>query len=277
MLLIPSSPMPYLTLDDATLYYEERGAGPETLVFAHGLLWSGRMFTPQVDALRDRYRCITFDFRGQGRSAVTPDGYDMETLTADAVALIRHLDAAPCHFVGLSMGGFVGMRLAVRHADLLRSLALLNTSADSEPAVNVPRYRGLNRIARWFGLRLVAGQVLPIMFGETFLADPSRADERDYWREQLLANDRLGISRAVQGVVEREGVAEEIDRITVPTLILAGDEDVATVPAKSERMHARIPTSQLTVIPAAGHSSTIEQPDAVTTALATFLAATAKE
>jgi pimeloyl-ACP methyl ester carboxylesterase len=136
----------------------------------------------------------------------------------------------------------------------------------------VPRYRLLNRVARWFGLRAVAGRVLPIMFGETFLNDPTRAAERAFWRQQLLANDRLGISRAVQGVIERDGVADDLDQITVPTLILAGDEDVATEPAKAERLHALVADSQLVVIPGAGHSSTIEQADAVNAALAPFLA-----
>lgn len=265
--------MPLITVNDATLYYEEHGTGPNTVVFAHGLLWSGRMFDAQIDALKGRYRCITFDFRGQGRSAVTPGGYDMDTLTEDAVALIQALDAKPCHFVGLSMGGFIGMRLAARYPESVRSLVLLDTSADPEPADNVPRYRLLNRIARWGGLRLVAAQIMPIMFGETFLHDPNRAEERVYWKQQLLANDRVGISRAVRGVIERAGVSDELDQITGPTLILVGDEDVATVPSKSERMHARISQSQLVIIPGAGHSSTIEQPEAVNAAIEKFLAA----
>ncbi|MBF6592693.1 MAG: alpha/beta hydrolase [Ktedonobacterales bacterium] len=103
--------MPTSIVNGARLYYEEHGAGPETILFAHGLLWSGRMFDAQVAALRDRYRCVTFDFRGQGQSEVTRGGYDMETLTEDTAALIATLGAAPCHFAGLSMGGFVGLRL----------------------------------------------------------------------------------------------------------------------------------------------------------------------
>ncbi|HSA48049.1 MAG TPA: alpha/beta hydrolase, partial [Candidatus Competibacteraceae bacterium] len=93
--------MPYLTLNGVRLYYEERGTGPETIVFAHGLLWSGRMFDQQVAALQERFRCITFDFRGQGQSQVTASGYDMDTLTEDAAALMAALGCAPCHFVGL--------------------------------------------------------------------------------------------------------------------------------------------------------------------------------
>jgi pimeloyl-ACP methyl ester carboxylesterase len=263
--------MPRIKIQGADLYYEEQGAGPETIVFAHGLLWSGEMFAPQIAVLRDRYRCVTFDFRGQGRSQVTRDGYDMETLTEDAAELIRALGCAPCHFLGLSMGGFIGMRLASRYPELVRSLMLLETSADPEPQENVGRYRFLCFVARWLGLRPVAGPVLKIMFGRKFLNDPGRAAERAEVRRRMIANHRIGITRAVTGVIERQGVYDQLDRIQVPTLILVGDQDVATVPAKAERMHARIAGSQLRIIPGAGHTSTLEEPEAINRALLEFL------
>ncbi|MCS6940802.1 MAG: alpha/beta fold hydrolase [Roseiflexaceae bacterium] len=267
--------MPHIHVNGATIYYEEHGTGPETIVFAHGLLWSGRMFDHQVNALKDRYRCITFDFRGQGQSEVTASGYDMDTLAEDAAALIEALRAAPCHFVGLSMGGFVGMRLAIRRPELIRSLILLETSADPEPRENVGRYRLLNFIARWLGLRLVADQVMPIMFGKTFLTDPNRVQERAMWRERMIANHRVGISRAVQGVIERQGVYDQIDRITAPTLIIVGAQDAATPPDKSRRIFERIPNAALIVIPGAGHTSTVEAPEAVTMVIRRFLDAQA--
>ena len=69
--------MPHIVINGAHLHYEDRGTGPQTVLFAHGLLWSGSMFAKQVDVLQPRYRCLTFDWRGQGQSAVTRDGYDM--------------------------------------------------------------------------------------------------------------------------------------------------------------------------------------------------------
>jgi 3-oxoadipate enol-lactonase len=228
--------MPRIAIQGVELFYEETGSGPQTIVFAHGLLWSGDMFAAQVAALQDRYRCVTFDFRGQGRSAVARDGYDMDTLTEDAAELIRSLGCGPCHFAGLSMGGFVAMRLAIRHPELLRSLILLETSADPEPRENLPRYRLLSFVARWLGLRPVTGPVLKIMFGRKFLEDPARKAERAEARRKLIANHRIGITRAVRGVLDRQGVYDALDRIRVPTLILVGDQDVATAPAKSERM-----------------------------------------
>lgn len=263
--------MPKLNVNGAELYYEEHGTGAETIVFAHGLLWSGRMFDYQVHALTDRYRCITFDFRGQGRSEITPSGYDMETLTEDAAALITALGCAPCHFLGLSMGGFIGQRLAIRHPSLLKSLMLLETSADPEPEENKGCYRLLNFIARWFGLGVVANRVMKIMFGEKFLNDASRKQEKKVWRQRLVANHRIGITRAVEGVINRAAVYDKLNRIALPTLILVGDQDVATVVAKSERMQQRIRGSKLVLIAGAGHTSTVEEPEAINKALKEFL------
>lgn len=230
------------------------------------------MFSEQIAALKDRYRCITFDFRGQGQSEVTQSGYDIESLYADAVALIETLGCSPCHFVGLSMGGFVGLRLVIRRPDLLRSLILIESSSDPEPTENLGRYRMLNFVARWIGLRVVASRVMEIMFGQKFLTDPARATLRNEWKERLVANHRIGITRAVVGVITRAGVTEQLGLIRTPTLIIVGDQDVATTPAKAELMHARIPSSRLVVIPGAGHTSAVEEPIAVTAAMEKFLA-----
>jgi pimeloyl-ACP methyl ester carboxylesterase len=263
--------MPTRVVNGVQIYYEESGSGPETIVFSHGLLMSGEMFSEQVQAFSKRYRCISFDHRGQARSEVTASGYDMDSLAADAAALIRELGAAPCHFAGLSMGGFVGMRLAIRHPELLRSLILMDTSADPEPEQNKGPYRRLAFIGRWFGFRPVIKPLMNIMFGQTFLADPAREGLRDHWKKHLMSLDKVGTSRAAHGVIDRDGVYDQLGRIETPTLILVGDEDVATVPAKAERMQQAIRGSQLVIIPGAGHSSSIEQPALVTQAIEDFL------
>ncbi|OZG71735.1 alpha/beta hydrolase [Hahella sp. CCB-MM4] len=263
--------MPTINVNGVSLYYEDQGTGPETIVFAHGLLWSGRMYDDQVEALKDRYRCITFDFRGQGQSEVTASGYDMDTLANDTAEMIKTLNCAPCHFVGLSMGGFIGQRLAINYPTLIKSLVLLETSADPEPEENIPRYRKLNFIARWFGFGIVAERVMPIMFGQKFLTDPTRTQQRALWKQRMIANRRLGTTRAVKGVIDRKGMYDQLDSINVPTLIIVGDQDVATIPAKSERMRDRINGSRMVVIPGAGHTSTVEEPVAVNKTLEEFL------
>ncbi|HEX5276565.1 MAG TPA: alpha/beta fold hydrolase [Fluviicoccus sp.] len=264
--------MPLMRLNGVDLNVEITGNGPETIVFGHGLLWSGRMFEAQIAVLANRYRCITIDWRGQGKSSAPPDGYDMDTLTEDALALIREVAGGPVHYVGLSMGGFVGMRLAIRHREWLKSLTLLETSADPEPLAKRPKYSALTAVTRVAGVRAVASSVMKVMFGKTFLKDPFRRAEREEMRRRLLENDRERIVPAIRGVFTREGVYEYLHCITTPTLIIVGDEDAATVPAKSQRMFNAIPGNRLVIIPGAGHTSTVETPGAVTAAITDFMA-----
>lgn len=265
--------MPYIRVNGTELWYEDTGGSLSPILFSHGLLFSVRLFDPQVEALRDRYRCVTYDHRGQGRSAPsTMQSIDIETLTADATLLIEGLGIAPVHFCGLSMGGFVGMRLAARRPELVRSLMLLGTSADPETPENLSRFRMMNLIARYLGVFLVVDRTMKIMFGRSTLADPALAADRRAWRAALLANRRR-IWRAVNGVIERQGVADELSSIKAPTLVLVGAEDVATSPTKAEAIHAAIEGSRLVCIPACGHTATWEQAAVVNAAMAEFLAA----
>jgi 3-oxoadipate enol-lactonase len=266
--------MPYVDIHDTRLWVEDTGTGStgETIVFSHGLLWSTELFRPQIEHLRARYRIVAWDQRGQGRSADDERrSIGMELLTDDAIALLDTLGLERVHFAGLSMGGFVGLRIAARHPERVRSLILMNTSAGPEPRENLTKYLALNLVARKLGLALVSRSVMPIMFGRTTMTSPERASLRDEWRSRLEGN-RRSIWRAVNGVIEREGVEHLLPKITAPTLVLAGEEDLATTPARAEHLHANIPGARLVRIPRAGHSSTIESPDAVNIALDAFLA-----
>lgn len=264
--------MPKIKVNGVELYYEDTGGiGKEVIVFSHGLLLNCRMFDAQVAALSARFRCITFDHRGQGQSEITASGYDMETIYEDAAQLIRALDAVPCHFVGVSMGGFVGIRLAARQPKLLKSLTLIETSADREPDRNLPRYRLMNQFFRWVGPIWIANPTMNILFGQKFMQDPARTTQREELKRQLSSLNRVGIPRAVSGVINRSGVYEELSNIQVPTLIMVGDDDIASMPDKSKRIASQIPHSQMAVIPGAGHSSTIEEPQMINKMLELFL------
>lgn len=264
-----------IAVNGMRLYVEDRGAGAEAIVFSHGLLFSARMFDEQVSRLSRSYRCIAYDHRGQGHSErPLGDRIDIEAVYGDAVALIERLKAAPCHFVGLSMGGFVGLQLAVRRPDLLRSLVLVDTSAETEPMLLKLRLTLMALAVRLFGTPPVFGAAMKLMFGPTFRSDPARTSEWDAWRARLQADVDRSILPALRGVIHRAPVAEEdLRSITVPTLVIGGAEDRVYPPAANERLQASIPDSRLVIIPAAGHSPTIEEPDAVTQAIADFLPA----
>lgn len=258
--------MPTVRANGVELYYAESGSGPETVVMAHGVLLDHTMFDAQRRALAERYRVIAYDHRGQGRSAAPRHGYDMDTCTEDAAALIDALGAAPCHFVGLSQGGFVGLRLAARHPKLVRTLSLLSTSAEHEPRDRRRRYFWLTLAVDLFGPVGAYRAVSTTLFGPTFLNDAARAAERDRWLAHLRALPRR-VTRATRGVFARTDVTTEMMRILCPTMVLVGDEDVLTPPVCAERIMTGIRNCELIRVPHCGHSSSIEAPDAVTAAL----------
>lgn len=266
--------MPKITVNNADIYFEDSAPDDTSkpiIVFAHGLLWNTRIYDKQVEHFADDYRCIAFDFRGQGQSQITKSGYDMDTLADDAIELLNALNIDQCHYVGLSMGGFVGQRVAIKRPDLLKSLTLIDTSADPEDPDNVPGYKKLVTAIRWLGMKRVSKKVMPIMFGSTFLADKARKADNKEWLSMLNSNRKNGVVKATTGVIERSGTYDQLDAITLPTLIIVGDEDVATPYAKAERMHFAIAGSKLAVIKGSGHTSTVEEPEQVNKVLSYFL------
>ncbi|OAB58125.1 hypothetical protein AY599_00255 [Leptolyngbya valderiana BDU 20041] len=257
-------------INQARLNIVEDGIGPETLVLLHGLLFSHRMFDGQVEALQSRFRCVRMDFRGQGESEVTASGYDLDTLAEDVIALIESLDGERVHLLGFSMGGMVAQRVALKRPDLLRTLVLMNTAAQAEHLRKRPKFALLNFIARWFGLELVAPRILPLMFSDRFIEDPACREERERWVAMVTGNDRVGVTRAVRGVVSRNSVLDRIDEIRTPTLIITADQDRATPARWSEEMKERIPGSRLVRIENSGHMTPVEQPAAVNQVLIEF-------
>lgn len=263
--------MPEIMVNGARLYYVDEGTNhTDTIVFSHGFLFDHQMFETQVVYFQDRFRCVAYDHRGQGQSEITSSGYDIDSITDDAAALIEQLDLAPCHYVGLSMGGFAGLRLAIRHPALLKSLTLIESSAVPESTFKLMKYKLLALIARLFGTRPVVGQMMNIMFGKAFLKDPGRQQERERWRQHLASLNVTGVLRAMEGAVRRENIDELLQTIDTPTLIIVGDEDVALPVEKSQHMKELIPGAKLVVIPESGHSSSIETPDVINKVLENF-------
>jgi pimeloyl-ACP methyl ester carboxylesterase len=252
--------MPHQRVNDVNLYYISEGMGEEIIIFSHGLLWSHKMFKDQIDYLKGKYSIIAYDHRGQGQSEVTDTVYDMEILSEDARQLIGKVSNKPVHFVGLSMGGFVGMRLAARYPELIKSLTLIDTSANAEPHTNLTKYKLLNFIVKYFGIiPIVQNKVMPIMFGQSWLNDPKNKEQKVFWKNELRSCKK-SITKSVEAVIYRNGVEDEISKIMCPTMIIVGDEDVATVPEKARFIQNKISGSKLSIVKGAGHSSTIEKP-----------------
>lgn len=234
---------------------------------------NNRMFGHQIQALSKTYRVIAFDHRCHGSSDVVRSAFGMYDLVADAAALIRALDLGPVHFAGMSTGGFVAMRLALLYPKLVRSLILIDTAGGAEDATKIKGYQRLMTICRFLGLRLLVGQILAKLMGRKFLTDKSRRDELYEWKGAIGKLDAKGIHAFGQAIFRRDDVLEQLKARPElpPTLIIVGSEDTATPPAKARTIQSSIPHAELTIIADAGHTSPVEEPEAVTARILQFL------
>lgn len=263
--------MPTAHVNGTTLHYVDEGPkNAPAVVMSPSMFFDVRMFRAQAAQLSDRYRVVRYDHRGQGDSARHPrDEMNMDILTEDAAALIRELELGPVTFVGNSMGGFVGLRLAARHPELLRSAVVMGTSADLEEAAE--QMDGLFSLFAEQGMGPVLDGVLEFMMGTTTLTDPSRAEVLAEVRAVLLSRTPE-YADAGWHIAHRDSILDELPGITVPLLVVAGTEDHTYPPAKSEQIHTLVPHSRLEYMPRTGHVHALENPEAVNALLEAHLA-----
>ena len=262
--------MPTVLRDGQQLHYVDVGQGEETVVFSHSYLLDHRHFQPQIDALSQRARVVAFDHRDHGQSGPASAAYTLDDLVDDAVAVIEHAGAGPCHWVGLSTGGFVGMRLALRHPALLRSLVLMDTSAQPEPRWARLKYEGMFLALRLFGTGPLVDEVSRLLFSPVTRADPTKQPVVEQWVAHLRAADPRALVRFGRAIFARDDVSTALHAVDLPTLVLVGADDQATPPSRARHLAGLIPGARLEVIPDAGHICTQEQPEAVLASLNQF-------
>src|SRR5438477_527330 len=124
--------MPEITRGGWKLFYEDTGGDGPPIVLIHGLLMDGTMFALQVEALRDRYRIVTPDLRGHGRSSHRAEEYTQWDMMEDHVALLDSLGIDGAVWGGVSQGGFQSLRAALRHPERVAGLILIDTQAGAE-------------------------------------------------------------------------------------------------------------------------------------------------
>jgi 3-oxoadipate enol-lactonase len=262
--------MPKVTANGNEYFYEEKGSG-SPVVFGHSLLFDRHMWDHQVEALSSRYRCIAYDFLGHGGSSLGEGEYSLEDEAENLHALMDQWGASPAHLVGLSMGGMVDMRLALTHPEDVRSLVLLDTSAEEEVTERRPQYEALAPAARARGPESVVDAVVPYFFSPGFMQ--SKAEPVAAFRQQFIDSNFDGIELATMAVTRRTSVLDRIPQIKAPTLVIVGSEDIATMPDKARRIAEAIAGARLETIAGSGHMTPAEQPERISQLLSTFLAA----
>lgn len=265
------------TNDGVDLYYEVTGSGVP-IVFVHEFAGDMQSWEYQVRHFARWYRCLAFNARGYPPSAVPADvsSYSQDRAVADIVTVMDHAGIDRAHIVGLSMGGFAALHLGLQHPHLARSLCVAGVGYGAEPDKQI-MFRKESEISAAF-LREHGMEA----FAEKYAVGPTRlsfkeGDPRGFeeFKRQLAqhsaagsANTQLGVQRQRPSLYD---LTDALKKLTVPTLILNGDEDFPCL-AAGLMLKSTIPSAALSVIPNCGHTINLEFADEFNRVVGAFLA-----
>lgn len=251
--------MPYAPTNGIETYYESHGDGPP-IVFAHGRGGCHLSWWQQVPALRERYRCITFDHRGFGYSKDSPDGPARSAFANDLTALLDHLAVERCYLVGQSMGGWTGLGFAVAHPERTAGLVLADSSAGINDESIFAAYR-----ARGEPPANVFDRALSTAFKER---DPVKA----FLYAEISALSEPPKESLMELLLSENGpTPKSLASFEVPTLFIVGEDDIVVPPEIAQLCAAFVPASRLEIVPGAGHSVYFEKPEVFNKLVADFV------
>jgi pimeloyl-ACP methyl ester carboxylesterase len=256
--------MPFAQIQGNRLYYEDSGGEGPAVLFSHGFLLDHTMWDGQVSALRERYRCITWDERCHGMSEVNGPFTHWDAAN-DAIGLLDHLRIEQANLVGLSQGGFLSLRAALLHPARVRSLVLIDSAAGVDGPEVVAGYRAMQK--RWVEegpIGEVAKINADLIFGVEYDASA--------WFAKWQAKPPSSHNTAWDTVIGRDDIRSRLPEIRCPALVLNGSEDQAfTVEIARDIADKLGNARQATVIEGAFHCPAVTHPEAVNDALRPFL------
>jgi 3-oxoadipate enol-lactonase len=256
--------MAFADVNGHHVYFEDSGGSGAPVIFSHGFLMDHEMFAPQVSALADEFRCITWDERGFGQTEAH-GSFTYWDSAEDALALLSHLGIDSAFFVGMSQGGFLSMRAALRAPQRVRGLGLIDTSAGVEPEETRPAYEAMS--TEWVTngpSEALTGAVASVIMSPGY--DPAP------WIAKWEAKPKESILEPFRTLMDRDDIWDELPEIVAPAIIFHGDADAAFPMEEAERLARAIPRCEgLVRIAGAGHASNVSHPDEVNGPLREFL------
>lgn len=261
--------MPYFSHNGVELYYERQGSGQPLLLIA-GLASDSQSWLPVLPELAERFDVITMDNRGVGRSSQSCD-IGIGLMAEDCRALLRHLELPGAHLLGHSMGGMVALECALRYPEAVGRLVLA-ASAARNPARN-------NRLFQDWAAAYGDGTapdawvrtILAWIFSERFFEHQEQVNAVvDYQRAYPWPQSAAAFAAQVQAIASFDA-GPALQRVTVPTLVLAGSDDILLAPHHSRALAEQIPGASLKILENAAHSLALEQPEHFVAEVARFL------
>jgi 3-oxoadipate enol-lactonase len=248
-------------------YTLEGPASGPVVTLSNSLASNLSMWEPQLPMLTSRFRVLRYDTRGHGGTEATAGPYTLEELTEDVRALLQALEIRRTHFIGLSMGGMIGQIMALKYPHTLQSLVLCDTMS-RVPTEAKPMWDERIHLAETEGMTPLVEPTLARWFTEPFRQRGSPVLDRV--RTMIRTTPPAGYTGCCHAIAALN-LTDQLKAITLPTLIIVGEEDPATPVAAARVIHEQVKGSELVLIKSAAHLSNLEQPDAFNEALTSFL------
>jgi pimeloyl-ACP methyl ester carboxylesterase len=247
--------MPLHKINGQWVHYEDTGGDLPPLVLAHGLLMDHEMFAPQLEALRSKCRIITWDARCHGETETTDDPFTYWDLAEDLKGLLDHLGIARAVIGGMSQGGFVALRLALKHPERVAALVLVGTQAGAEDPAKAAIYESMLEVWEAEGLN----EQLADTIAETILGHewPGRQAWITKWRQ----TPRSLLRPAFNALTGREDIHDRLGEINAPALVIHGTADAAIDIELAQRLCSGLANSRpLVTIEGGGHACNLTHP-----------------
>jgi 3-oxoadipate enol-lactonase len=260
--------MPFAELRGQRIYYEDTGGDGLPLVLGHGFLMDHDMFAPQVEALGGTHRVITWDQRGHGSTISTAAPFSYWDLADDLAALLDQLEVGSAVVGGMSQGGFVALRFALRHPARTAGLVLIDTQAGKEDPEKALQYDLMHDVWVTEGANdQLLGMVAAIIIG-------NERPESAAWVAKWKARDPKGLTQIYRTLMDRDDVTPRLGEIQAPAVVIHGVDDVAIDMSLAEQMSRRLHGCRGVVrVEGAGHSSNLTHPGPVNLAIEELLTA----
>jgi 3-oxoadipate enol-lactonase len=258
-----------LNVNDFNLSYDDIGEGTIPIVFLHGFPFDKSMWREQLDYLKPTHRVIACDIRGFGKSTDEESHLSMDLFANDLILFIDKLGLEKVIICGLSMGGFIALNAMKRFPSRFEALILCDTQcvADSHD-VKAKRYKTIEDIKEYGVSNFNEGFLKNVFHEDSITNKPELVEQL---RRVVFSNSEHIICQGLVALAERSDTCSITNRITVPTLIICGREDVVTPLEESKFMNKNIKGSVLHVINNAGHVSNLEEPAKFNKLLRDFL------
>jgi 3-oxoadipate enol-lactonase len=259
------SVMPFADVNGQHLYYADSGGDRPPVIFSHGFLMDHEMFAPQVAALSDSFRCITWDERGFGQTQASAP-FTYYDSAADCLALLDHLGIDRAVLGGMSQGGFLSLRAALTAPDRVKALVLIDTQSGVEEPETLPLYQAMHDEWVANGPGNVQDAIAGLILGGGY--DPAP------WVAKWQATPKENLTMPFRCLVERDDITGRLGEILCPAIIFHGDADQAIAMADAEVLRDGLKgCEQLVVVAGAAHASNLSHPDQVNGPLRDFLLA----